>query len=279
MNDIEQECIILNSVWEIIDGMVNWSMFVKRDLNIPTGMMFETSVHAKLFNILLGDFLSQLTHFKKQPIPFGLKSAPTNANPSDLTFLFYIRKIINDPKLGKNVSALASCTEDFAKWLEEEIIATEVNLADINLVADIRVPRFRHIKICGDIAKHNRTRLATNVKHIRQLLKDSGHIVSEQDAYLAVPSFFEWFHTHIFSYQSSAIVEFLNNIRWEIYEYLVPEFRQSWYSKKSPMYGYKYPPNCSEPAAQAMYWELMNRVRSKPWIERFVVPDIMKIRY
>ena len=29
MNEIEQECIILNSVWEMIDGMVNWAMFVK----------------------------------------------------------------------------------------------------------------------------------------------------------------------------------------------------------------------------------------------------------
>jgi hypothetical protein len=31
MNEIEQECIILNSVWEMIDGMVNWAMFVKHE--------------------------------------------------------------------------------------------------------------------------------------------------------------------------------------------------------------------------------------------------------
>jgi hypothetical protein len=79
MNEIEQECIILNSVWEMIDGMVNWAMFVKHDRTEPTNMMFETSQHNRLFIILLGDFLSQLRVFKGQPIPLGLSPAPSNA--------------------------------------------------------------------------------------------------------------------------------------------------------------------------------------------------------
>ena len=86
MNAIEQECIILNSVWEMIDGMVNWAMFVKDDRADPTNLMFQTSQSSQLFVILLGDFLSQLRGFRG-PIPLGLKAAPSNARPSDLTFL------------------------------------------------------------------------------------------------------------------------------------------------------------------------------------------------
>ena len=36
MNEIEQECIILNSAWQMIDDMVNWGMFVKHDETEPT---------------------------------------------------------------------------------------------------------------------------------------------------------------------------------------------------------------------------------------------------
>ena len=69
MNDTEQECIVLNSAWEMIDGMVNWAMFVRNDRTDPTNLTFETSQHSRLFIVLLGDFLSQLRAFRGQPIP------------------------------------------------------------------------------------------------------------------------------------------------------------------------------------------------------------------
>ena len=47
MNDTERQAIILNSAWEMIDGMVNWAMFVKNVRTQPTNLMFETAHHAK----------------------------------------------------------------------------------------------------------------------------------------------------------------------------------------------------------------------------------------
>jgi hypothetical protein len=191
MNITERECIILNSAWAIIDDMVNWAMFVKHDRTVPTNMMFETSQHSRLFNILLGDFLSQLKPYGKAPIPLGLQAAPSNAPLSDLTFLFHLRQVCTQPKLGADTTELSQIVEAFATWLESDTIAKGVNLADIDVVADICVSRYRYIKICGDIAKHSLTRLAGNVNHIRKLLKNSGHDISEQEAYLAVEGFFE----------------------------------------------------------------------------------------
>ncbi len=77
MNDVEREAIILNSAWEMIDGMVNWAMFVKNDRAEPTNLMFETGQHRWLFIILLGDFLSEIRAFMGAPIPLGLKPAPS----------------------------------------------------------------------------------------------------------------------------------------------------------------------------------------------------------
>ncbi len=284
MNEIERESIILNFAWEMIDGMVNWAMFVKNDRTEPTNLMFETSQHSQLFIILLGDFLSEVRAFKGDPVPLGLKTAPPNARPSDLTFIFHLRQVCADPKLGGDATGLGERIEAFAGWLEGDFIAPGVNLHAINIVADLRVARYRYIKMCGDIAKHNLARLATNAGHLLKLLEADGHAVSEQEAYLAIENFFEWFHDDIFIYHSSQIAEFLNNIRWAIVEYLQPEFRRSWHLAENatpefPMYGDHVPAEITEPVARAMYWEVMNRVRTKPWVHRFIVHDSLKRRY
>ena len=275
MTEIEQECIILNSAWEMIDGMVNWTMFVKNDRTGPTNLLFHTEQCSQLFIILLGDFLFQLRGFKKRPIPLGLQGAPADARKSDLTFLYYLRQVCATPRLAQDASDLTACTEALATWLEGEFVAEGVNLSAVDDAIDLRITRYRYLKICGDIAKHNLARLETNVDHIRKLLDASGHQISEQEAYLAVSDFYEWFHGNIFIYHSSHIAELLNNIRWAIFEYLRPEFARSYHhnegSEDLPWYEYDYPTGCNEPLARAMYWDLMNRVRREPRLHRFVV--------
>lgn len=284
MNEIERESIVLNSAWGMIDEMVNWAMFVKNDHARPTNLMFETKHHARLFIILLGDFLSEVRAFKGKPIPLDLKKAPSNARPSDLTFIFHLRQVCADPRLGVDVTGLGEQIEAFADWLEGSFVAPRVNLPSINVVTDLSVNRYRYIKMCGDITKHNLARLSTNVGHLRKLLETAGHLVSEQMAYLAVDDFFEWFFEDIFNYHSSQIAEFLNNIRWEIFEYLQPEYQRSWHSTGDatldfPRYDYHFPGEITEPVAQAMYWNVMNRERSGPQMLPFIVPDYSKRRY
>jgi hypothetical protein len=284
MNDLERKAVILNSAWEMIDGMVNWAMFVKNDRTEPTSLMFETRQHSLLFAILLGDFLSEIRAFKGDPVPLGLRTAPSNARPSDLTYLFHLRQVSADPKLETDTTALSAVIEAFANWLEGEFTAPGVNLHAIDVVADLRIARFRYIKMCGDTAKHNLARLAANVGHLRRLLEAAGRPVSGQEAYLAVENFFEWFRDDIFIYHSSQIAEFLNNMRWAIYDYLQPEFQRSWHLTDRatvgfPVYSYRVPAEITEPVAYAMYWDAMNRSRAKPWVHRFVVSDYFKQRY
>ncbi len=55
---IEQEAIILNAVWSMIDEMVNYAIFDKSDSVENVTLLFSGPSDRKLFNILLADFLS-----------------------------------------------------------------------------------------------------------------------------------------------------------------------------------------------------------------------------
>ena len=284
MNDFEREAIILNSAWKMIDGMVNWAMFVKTDLSEPTNLIFQDHEHARIFIILLGDFLSQVRANKSDPMPLGLKEAPANAHPADLTFLYHIRQVCDEPKLGEDTHDLGREIEAFANWLEGIFVLPEVYLAGIEVEVDLQIERYRYLKMCGDIAKHHLGRLSYNVGRIRNLLGASGRVISEQDAYLAIDDFYEWFFEHVFIYHSTQIVEFLNNIRWEIFRYLTAECQRSYNltdeaASDFHAYSYDVPEQIRKPIAQAMYWDVMNRVRQEPCMPRLVIPDKFKQRY
>jgi hypothetical protein len=183
--------------------------------------------------------------------------------------------------MGTDVAELREGVEGFAAWLENEFVTKGVNLATIGIVTDLRISRCRYIKMCGDIAKHNLARLATNAKHLRRILEAAGQPISEQDAYLALDDFFKWFFDDIFVHHSSHIAEFLNNLRWAIFKYLQPEYLQSWHRPDGTAelsYRYQVPGNCTEPVARSMNWDLMNRVRAKPWIQRFSVDAVLSLR-
>lgn len=278
MNETEQEAIILNTAWGMIDDMVNWAMIVRRDEPLRE-VMFVTSEHARLFNILLGDFLSSLKAFKGKPPPFGLRPPPPGARHSDLTFLYYLRQICREPHLGSRAEELEHAVESFGLWLEREIVAEGVNLSSIDVVTDLRIQRLNYIRICGNIGKHNIARLENNASLLRNLISNSGHPITEQDSYLALSDFYEWFHGDIFLAHASAVADFLNNIRIAIHHYAMEEFARAYRRTDDPMrgmYHFDVPATISQPAAIAMYWDLMNRVRSGLFMQEFAVSDFFK---
>jgi hypothetical protein len=116
---------------------------------------------------------------------------------------------------------------------------------------------------------------------LRDTLAATNLCITLDDALLALADFYERFHTDILAYHASTIAEFLNNIRWGIYEYLQPEFKRSivWKSREPPNYGYTYPKDVTAEFAKRCYWDLMNEVRSPPYVRRFQVTRWLKLRY
>ena len=135
--------------------------------------------------------------------------------------------------------------------------------------------------MCGDLSKHNILRAIGVVNQFQNILDNSGYLISLEDSMVALADFYERFHTDILNYHSSTIAEFLNNIRWGIYEYLQPEYYRSivWKGGSPPMYEYTYPSGVQNEFAKHCYWSLMNEVRSEPYVRRFQVTKWLKLRY
>lgn len=271
----EQEIIVLRAVWDMIDGMVNYAIFKKEHAIDNAQLFFQSESTQQLFNILLADFLSKP---KK-----GIFSLPESngADKTDHTFLFYLRRIGKSPILNSDPQSILKPVQQFASWLEEDCVVENVWFPSIEIETNIRVKRIVFLKICGDIAKHNFARLDINVIRIEKVLQNNGVQINRGQGFLVLPDFYEWFHNDILNYHASTIAEFLNNIRWGIFEYVMPEFTQS-IEKADPQsigYRFKYPTHCCDPLAKAMYWDLMNQVRSRPSFLRFETTKDLKLRY
>jgi hypothetical protein len=274
---LEQEGVILNGAWDAIDSIANAGRFVALKKHHDINLMFEDSAQAALFNILLGDFLSQPQAKGNKPLPFDLPVPPSNTSASNLTYLFYLRQVAAAPQLGGDPAELNARVEAFGNWLDDYTLVKDVWLANIEVKTDIKIRRCDYLRICADIAKHNFARLQHNVRKIRNILAENGTSIDENDGFLALQDFYEWFHRDLFIYHSSIIAEFLNNIRWAIDRYLQPEYHRAYKADNSdpswPKYGFDVPAGIQDPLARSMYWDLMNRVRGRPCMPEFVISD------
>ena len=134
---IEQEAIILAAIWRMIDEMVNFEMLMK--ISEPTTditLMFKTMTHRRLFNILLGDFLSKPNQFKGG-LPFGLPERPKTPRGSDRTMLHYLQLICERPKLGVEPALIGRPRAAFADWLDAVAEVPNVWLPSVDTKLDI----------------------------------------------------------------------------------------------------------------------------------------------
>lgn len=267
LSDIEEEVVLLRAIKELIDSMVNYEVLLLSGNDPDSEIMFESITHQRYFNIVLVDFLSRTD----RKAPLKQKSC-----------LAGLRSIVTNPSFNVDDSSglLREATQEFKEWLDQEV-EFEVWLPSIDIETTLQLSRVILLKMCGDISKHNILRSVGVAEELQKVLAASGFSVTLDGALLALADFYERFHTDILNYHSSTIAEFLNNLRWGIYEYLQPEFRRSIVCEAAdpPMYRYAYPKGVSTKLAKACYWDLMNEVRSPPYVRRFKVTRWLKLRY
>lgn len=268
LSDIEEEVILLKAVWELIDSMVNFEMLDLYGHDPDSNILFRTRTHQRFFNIVLVDFLS-LTDKR--------------AFIKQTSYLGALKNISKSPNFDVNasVASLSESTHEFSNWLEQEIEVHKIWMPSIDTETTLKLSRIAFLKMCGNISKHNFLRSIRVAEELKEVLSRSGVSVELDEAMLALDDFYQWFHTDILNYHASTIAEFLNNIRWGIYEYLQPEFHRSivWESHDPLKYRYTYPKGVTSRLAQEYYWEIMNDVRSPPYVRRFKVTKWLKLRY
>jgi hypothetical protein len=155
-----------------------------------------------------------------------------------------MKDISEDPSfnVGDSVWPLREVTHGFIDWLDQEV-KVDVWLPSIDTQTTLDISRKSFLKMCGNISKHNFLRSARVAEDLQKTLAASDISVTIEGSLLALADFYERFHTDILNYHSSTFAEFLNNLRWGIYEYLLPEFIRSivWESGDPPKYQYSAP--------------------------------------
>lgn len=264
---IEQEVIFLNAILDLIDNMVNFEVLKVVGTSPDANILFHSSTHQQLFNILLVDLLAK---------------SDRRVVGREVPYLQALGEICESPHFdqGGSVSAIRTATEKFLEWLDESP-TVPVWLPSIGQEVELAMPRSTFLAICGNISKHSMLRLSRPAKQVQRMLEDAGTTVSLDEAVLALEGFYERFHTDIFNYHASTIAEFLNEIRLGIHEYLLPEYQQSYATRGGDptRYEYQYPDSVNSKLGKALYWDLMNRIRKRPYIERFEVTRYLKLRY
>lgn len=266
--DTGKEVIVLKAVNELIDSMVNYEVLNLLGNDPHSEIRFKTMTHQKYFNIILLDFLS----------PFDKKVLGEQQS-----YLGTIRAICKSPNFNKNNSIrnLNISSKQFDNWLEQKV-QVEIWLPSIDIETTLSIKRIEFIKICGNISKHNFSRLSRVANELIEIFKSNRKNINFEDALLILDDFYQRFHFDILNYHGSTISEFLNNIRWGIYEYLQPEFQQSivYEGNEHPRrYHYTYPAGINNNFAKTCYWDLMNEIRSKPYFRKFHVGRYLKMRY
>jgi hypothetical protein len=261
LNPVEIEVVGLNIIVSAINGFVNRALLHFPAMGgLPT---FKGSEARDLFAVRLLDFL--------EPVNAGM----TGVTGSCVDVLETAISTASFDR-GRNAEGLQKSVQRLRTWLEERIVFA-IWLPSLNVQPDLALTRRNLLYVAGNTSKHNLSRLTVVAKRLRKILEENGHEVSEEESWLVVDDFAVKFNEDLLVFYCTRITGLLNDVRWGIHDYLLPEYRDSHTLDPSrpPLYSYRYPAGVNSRFARESYWNLMNFVRAEPYIDRFVVPEHM----
>lgn len=285
MKDIECEIIVLNEAWEMIDTLVSHSLLRGFEKTGTTWLHFNSLDAQFLFYIFLADFFSDI-NAKRDPPPLGLPNLKSKNATEGSSILHYLRYVAEHPVLLRNKEKFLKTVSDLEEWRDGTIEMEKINFADVGVEVSIPLSRYDCVLLCGNTSKHSPIRLSRCAKHLRDLIKRTGNEISEPQAYLAVKNFSEWFsdYSHIYDYHLNQVSELLNKIRFAIYFGLGKEYARAYRRIPDilpdlPSYEYDVPKDIESQIVRSMYWDLMNKIRSRPCVPIFTINDFHRNKY
>ncbi|UQA50962.1 hypothetical protein [Vibrio sp. ED002] len=264
---IELESIQLKAVVDSLDDMVNHALMDFSHYEGHTSVSAKTFTHKEYFNIMLVDFLSNLDGGV-----FG----------ESISCLRVLRNVCESPcfNINGSIKHLKLPVDQLKGWLEE-IVTVDVWFPSVDIDACFKVRRLDFIKICGNICKHGLGRLTKTARDLQKIFKDNGFHIDDEQSLLALGDFHEKFHDDILSYHLSHIAEMLNNIRWGVQMYLLPEYESShhWVNQADGRYAYNVPKEITSQFSINSYWGLMNLVLRQPNVKPFKTHQFARSHY
>ena len=266
LRPMELEVVTLKAALDLIGKMVNRQIMTLGPDHSNCEIRFQDDAHRAYFSILLSDFLSAPRQF------FG----------ESADYLARLVSIGSQPLLRSDQTALlVSASEEFRRWLNETAIAPRRWFPTLDLEIDLRITRRDLVTMSGNQTKHNFTQQTRQAEKLRGILRNNGQHCRFDECLIALPDFYAQMYDDIFVYHTSTISAFLNDVRWGIFEYARPEREKCTKSQPFDSTGqlidrYHYPASIQTLIGRHYYWELMNAVRSRPPIPRFVVTRFLR---
>ncbi len=252
-----QETIVLLSVSQMIDDMINHHNMSYSHSEHGTHVVFKNAYREKYFLIMMVDLLSCIDGGA-----FGISK-----NTSHLNFLYETALKSFFSKSQK----LASQVQAFRDWLTETV-NVPVWLACLETEADIEVQRSDAIKLCGNSSKHSLTRCAGIIASAVKILNENQIQCSVESSLFILPELYEQLNARLMPAYCQVISEYLITIRWEIHKHLYPTYEASYKSGEDGIqYSYTVPKELDSPLSKEAFWDLMNIIRQSPHVEPFTV--------
>lgn len=269
--ETEKEVLILLATLESIDSFVNYEVLDLNHNGLDSEIRFKSATHQKFFNIMFLDFLTLKIFGPNEPC------------------IEAVQTVVKSPCFNRanSISDLSLAVEQLLAWLEQDVRLIHRGdtrmfwFPSIDREIALSIKRKEFIKICGTISKHNRLGLTRQAEIIKKIFERNKVILELTEALLVMEDFYQHFHDDIFNYHSSTIAEFLNNVRLGVHDYLQPEYHHSYVYEGGEFlkYRFTYPANVKSAYGKTCYWDLMNKIRAKPYMPKFLVTEWLKKRF
>jgi hypothetical protein len=196
--------------------------------------------------------------------------------------IFYLRLLKNisqrpilcgDSQATKN---LITSLRELDDWLSK-VVTRKIWTPSLDREVLLPLTRRQMVTFSGNFSKHHFAHLTDALKKIERLVADED--IPRHRLIPALDEIYSDLHDNVLNYHGSNIAELLNNVRWGIHDYLRPEFDRAYRKLEGIFYEFDVPKNIESDFAKSCYWDLMNSVRSKPYVNRFTANEIFKLRY
>lgn len=268
MTPQEREVVGLAVCIEALNSLVNHAVLQFTPVSNQPGEMevrFHNSAHRDLFLIRLQDFLSE-------------KGCETVLG-AEMTCVEVLQAACAQRQfeVGGSGTSLTTAVTELTEWLAAPL-AAKLWLPTIDVEAKLRVTRAQMLRIAGNQAKHNPSRLSRVAKFASKLLREQGYDVPPHLIPFVLNDFRDHLHDNFFIYYASWTAELLNNVRWGVQRYLEPLLHQSLIPEDGdfPRWHYLYPAEVTSDVAQAWFRELMGRLTSPPPVRPFKASGFLR---
>lgn len=264
----EREAIGLCICLEAVGDIANHALLTLRDVSMYPGeaeVIFQTCAHRDLFLIRLLDFAKESGSRQLTGVTGSCLAVLKEACAT---------KCFN---INGSVSELKNSIEALESWLTYKKAIT-IWLPTLDINAEISISRLEFLNISGNHSKHNLSRLTGVSRDVANILKNHGYLVHIEQIPIALDDFREHLAENYFVYYSTWLSELLNNVRWGLQAYLEPTFTSSYRAgpEGSLVYSYEYPADIQGDVPRQWFWRLMNNVRTRPYLKKFVGARYMK---